>query len=102
MEIKKIKLKSCLRIFPLLFLATGLVTGAFSLIFLGALPGQAPGGVTLSFWGGVISLIIYALFFSLISSSITVVAVFAYNFFSLRFGGLEIETPEEDADIEEF
>jgi len=93
MKIKKLRVSTFWRIFPLLFFFLGLVMGAVSIITLKSLPGQAPGVMAnINFFAGVLAVFVYALFFGIISSLVLAFVGFLYNLISGWFGGIDIET----------
>ncbi|MBN2406393.1 MAG: hypothetical protein JXJ19_01740 [Elusimicrobia bacterium] len=92
MEIKKVKIGSFWKIFPLLFFGLGMLVGGLSIITLQSLPGQPPGMMRVGFFGGMLATIIYALFFSIISSIIVVAVGLLYNMIASWWGGIVIST----------
>ncbi|MFC2048848.1 hypothetical protein ACFLR5_01350 [Elusimicrobiota bacterium] len=97
MEIKSIKLGSIWKIFPLLFFGLGILVGGLSIITLQSLPGQPPGMMAVGFFGGLLATIIYAVFFSIISSIVMAAVGLMYNLIAKKIGGLNIELEQKNS-----
>jgi len=92
MKLKRLRVSTFWRVFPLLFFFLGLVMAVVSLITLGSLPGQAPGIMAnIGIWAGILSVFVYAVFFGIISGLIFAFIGFLYNLISGWFGGIDID-----------
>lgn len=91
MELKRVKIGSFWKIFPLLFLGLGILVGGLSMLTLSSLPGQPPGMMAIGFWGGLLATVIYAIFFSIISSILMVAVGMLYNLIASWWGGINLD-----------
>ncbi len=102
MEIRKIKVVSCLKVSIPVFFFIGIIVAGFSLVFTSALPGQVPGEMAVGFLRGVFAALVYAIFFSVFSAALISASAALYNIISPVTGGVVIDTGKEEAEEDEF
>ena len=95
-KVKRIRISSMWKIFPLLFFGLGILVGGLSIITLQSLPGQPPGMMAVGFVGGILATVIYAIFFSIISSLVMIAVGLIYNRIASLWGGLVLELDNKE------